>query len=233
MRKILLIEDELGVQITLEDRLIAEGYQVTIKDNGIDGENEAINNPYNLILLDVMLPMRDGFTVCKNLREKKINTPIIMLTARNTNIDVIMGLNQGADDYVMKPFDMGVLLARIDSCIRRNNISSIEENNSNKSLKSFQFGKFTLDKEKGALLKNNKNPIYLNAQEFRLLEYFINHPNQLLDRNKILDDVWGYDSEIYTRTVDVHIAKLRAHLGESQKPYHIRTVRGLGYKFIP
>ncbi len=232
MKKILLIEDEVGVQITLEDRLIAEGYDVNIKDNGIDGENEAINNNYDLILLDVMMPLRDGFTVCKNLRKKEINIPIIMLTARNTNIDVIMGLNQGADDYVMKPFDMGVLLARIESCIRRNDILISDELNSNNEDQQYNFGHFVLDNKLGILKTDDGNIIYLNAQEYRLLEYFITHENELLDRNKILDDVWGYDSNIYTRTVDVHIAKLRAHLGESQKPYHIRTVRGLGYKFI-
>jgi DNA-binding response OmpR family regulator len=231
MKKILLIEDELGVQITLEDRLISEGYQVTIKDNGVDGENEAKKNIYDLILLDIMLPQRDGFSVCKNLRKNNINTPIIMLTARNTNIDVILGLQQGADDYVMKPFDMGVLLARIDSCIRRTEL--ITETPQPQKQGVYYFGSYKLDTIKGILEKNGNKQIELNAQEFRLLEYFVTHPNQLLDRNKILDDVWGYDSNIYTRTVDVHIAKLRYHLEESQKPNHIRTIRGMGYKFIP
>jgi DNA-binding response OmpR family regulator len=153
-----------------------------------------------------------------------------MLTARNTNIDVIMGLQQGADDYVMKPFDMGVLIARIESCLRRNNqiISDSE-----KSKDVYTFGNITLDTKKGTLTKIGNDPILLNAQEFRLLEYFVTHPNQILDRNKILDDVWGYESNIFTRTIDVHIAKLRFHLEESQKPKHIRTIRGLGYKFIP
>jgi DNA-binding response OmpR family regulator len=231
MKKILLIEDELGVQITLEDRLISEGYQVTLKDNGVDGENEAKKNIYDLILLDIMLPQRDGFSVCKNLRKNNINTPIIMLTARNTNIDVILGLQQGADDYVMKPFDMGVLLARIDSCIRRTEL--ITETPQPQKQGVYYFGSYKLDTIKGILEKNGNKQIELNAQEFRLLEYFVTHPNQLLDRNKILDDVWGYDSNIYTRTVDVHIAKLRYHLEESQKPNHIRTIRGMGYKFIP
>ncbi|MGD1817871.1 MAG: response regulator transcription factor [Pleomorphochaeta sp.] len=231
MKKILLIEDELGVQITLEDRLISEGYQVTIKDNGVDGEHEAKKNIYDLILLDIMLPQRDGFSVCKNLRKNDINTPIIMLTARNTNIDVILGLQQGADDYVMKPFDMGVLLARIDSCIRRTEL--ITDSPTPQKQGVYSFGSYKLDTIKGILEKDGNKQIELNAQEFRLLEYFVTHPNQLLDRNKILDDVWGYDSNIYTRTVDVHIAKLRYHLEESQKPNHIRTIRGMGYKFIP
>ncbi|MDC7236291.1 MAG: response regulator transcription factor [Sphaerochaetaceae bacterium] len=230
MKKILIIEDELGVQITLEDRLEAEGYQIVVKGDGISGEEEAKANDYDLIILDVMLPKRDGFSVCKHLRSANIKTPILMLTARNTNIDVIMGLQQGADDYVMKPFDMGVLIARIESCIRR---SSIKEEKIEKSCENYKFGEFTLDIKKGTLTKNNEDSILLNAQEFRLLEYFVTHPNEILDRNKILDDVWGYDTDIYTRTVDVHIAKLRFHLGESQKPNHIRTIRGLGYKFIP
>lgn len=231
MNKILLIEDEIGLQITLEDRLIVEGYQIIIKDNGIDGENEALNNNYDLILLDIMLPQRDGFSVCKNLREKNINTPIIMLTARNTNIDVIMGLKQGADDYIMKPFDMEILLARIDSCIRR--AYRLKDSNNNNSNAIYKFGNYILDLNKGIFIKKNKEQIHLNAQEFRLLEYFVTHPNQLLSRDKILDDVWGYDTNIYTRTIDVHIAKLRVHLEESQKPKHIRTIRSMGYKFIP
>lgn len=228
MKKILLIEDELGVQITLEDRLIAEGYEVKIESDGISGEEEAINNQYDLILLDIMLPKRDGFTICKHLRNKNINTPIIMLTARNTNIDVILGLQQGADDYIMKPFDMGVLIARIESCIRRNSI----EKNIKTEQGIYPFGNFLLNTLNGTLEKEG-NLIDLNVQEFRLLEYFVKHPNQILNRNKILDEVWGYDSNIYTRTVDVHISKLRIRLEESQKPNHIRTVRGLGYKFIP
>lgn len=229
MKKILLIEDELGVQITLEDRLIAEGYEVKIESDGISGEEEAINNQYDLILLDIMLPKRDGFTICKHLRNQNINTPIIMLTARNTNIDVILGLQQGADDYIMKPFDMGVLIARIESCLRRNNI---EKNNKKTEKGIYPFGSFILNTNSGTLEKEG-NLIELNVQEFRLLEYFVKHPNQILDRNKILDEVWSYDSNIYTRTIDVHISKLRIHLDESQKPNHIRTIRGLGYKFIP
>lgn len=231
MKKILLIEDEIGVQITLEDRLKVEGYEIIVKDNGIDGENEAINNYFDLILLDIMLPKRDGFSVCKNLREKNINTPIIMLTARNTNIDEILGLKQGADDYVMKPFDMEILIARIDSSIRR--FQFLNESNFEKTNKIYKFGNFILDLEKGIFSKDNGEQIFLNAQEFRLLEYFVTHPNQLLSRDKILDDVWGYDTNIYTRTIDVHIAKLRVHLEESKKPKHIRTIRAMGYKFIP
>ncbi len=230
MAKILIIEDELGVQMTLEDRLIAEGYEVVVKGDGIRGEEAAKQDIYDLILLDVMLPGRDGFTVCKHLREKEISTPIIMLTARNTNIDVIMGLQQGADDYVMKPFDMGVLLARIEASLRRA-VKVSDQVKLEESPNMIEFGKFLLDRVKGFLFFDGE-PVSLNAQEYRLLEYLALHPEEVISRNQILDDVWGYDSSIYTRTVDVHIAKLRFHLKESDNPNHIRTVRGRGYRFI-
>ncbi len=231
MAKILIIEDELGVQMTLEDRLIAEGYEVEVKGDGIRGEEAAKQHEFDLILLDVMLPGRDGFTVCKHLREHGIRTPIIMLTARNTNIDVIMGLQQGADDYVMKPFDMGVLLARIEASLRRAE-SPVDQPESKESPDLIVFGDYTLDRVKGSLFFG-EDQISLNAQEYRLLEYLALHPQQIVSRDQILDDVWGYDTSIYTRTVDVHIAKLRFHLKESENPNHIRTVRGRGYRFIP
>ena len=124
MYKILIIEDEPGVQLTLEDRLKAEGHKVIIKDNGISGEEEAIKGLYDIILLDIMLPGRDGYAVCENIRKAGVTTPVIMLTARNTNLDTILGLRQGADDYLAKPFDMSVLIARIDALIRRSKIQA-------------------------------------------------------------------------------------------------------------
>ncbi len=216
--------------MTLEDRLVAEGYEVEVKGDGIRGEEAAKAGSHDLILLDVMLPGRDGFTVCRHLREHGTASPIIMLTARNTNIDVIMGLQQGADDYVMKPFDMGVLLARIEAALRRSAAAPAAK--PEEEADSISFGRYTLDRLRGILTCDGQ-PIPLNAQEYRLLEYLALHPEEILSRDKILDDVWGYDSSIYTRTVDVHIAKLRYHLDESENPNHIRTVRGMGYRFIP
>jgi len=227
MADILIIEDEPGVQMTLEDRLLTEGYKVCIKGDGIRGEDEARRKSYDLILLDLMLPGRDGFLVCQNLRKDNINTPIIMLTARNTDLDVVMGLRQGADDYLVKPFDMGVLLARMEAVLRR-----AESRKSDSSIlpSKIDIGDFTLDIIKGQLLKGSL-PVILNAQEYRLLEYLACNPDKVISRDELLDEVWGYDNMSISRTVDVHIAKLRQKLGEGDIPRMIQTIRGRGYKF--
>ncbi len=242
-KKILIIEDERGLQITLEDRLQAEGYEVGICGDGIEGEDTARSGIYDLILIDVMLPSRDGFSICQNLRKSGIDIPILMLTARNTSIDTVMGLKVGADDYLAKPFDMQVLLARIEALLRRTGEKNIDSKTAaGKTMHtgpkpgSVQFGTFTLDFERGVLErsidKDNKVTIDLNALEYRLLEYLTLNSDRIISRNMILDEVWGYDSEITTRTVDVHIAKLRQKLGESELPRHILTFRGRGYKFV-
>lgn len=242
-KRILIIEDEQGLQITLDDRLCAEGYEVDVCGDGIAGENTARSGIYDLILLDVMLPSRDGFSICQNLRKSGIDIPILMLTARNTSIDTVMGLKVGADDYLAKPFDMQVLLARIEALFRRAGAKNINSKtaagkdiHSRANPGSVQFGEFTLDFERGVLErsidKEHTVTIDLNALEYRLLEYLTRNSDRIISRNMILDDVWGYDSEISTRTVDVHIAKLRQKLGESELPRHILTFRGRGYKFV-
>ena len=228
MAKILIIEDEPGVQMTLEDRLLSEGYETAIRGDGLSGEEEASTGSYDLILLDIMLPGRDGFRVCQNLRNRGIQTPILMLTARNTNLDTILGLRQGADDYLAKPFDMGLLLARIEALLRRSAIRPVPSGTTGEGI--IRFGDFTLDMTRGVFLKGN-DEIELHAKEFSLLEYLASRPEELLSRDKILDEVWGYGSETTTRTVDVHIAKLRQKLDESEKPRHIQTIRGRGYRF--
>ena len=240
MAEILIIEDEKGVQITLEDRLVSEGYTVSVCGDGIEGENRAKNCSYDLILLDIMLPGRDGFSICQNLRKEGIITPVIMLTARDTNIDTVMGLKVGADDYLAKPFDMTVLLARIEALLRRTSLSqqSLHESSANSSAERnstgaeriIKFGIFTLDRDCG-ILKRNDVPIELNAQEYKLLEYLVVNSGKIISRNSILDDVWGYETEISTRTIDVHVAKLRQRIGESERPKHITTYRNRGYKF--
>ena len=231
MARILIIEDEPGVQLTLEDRLIAEGHDTTVKGDGPSGEEEGKTGQYDLILLDIMLPGRDGFAVCQNLRESGIRTPVLMLTARDTNLDTIMGLRQGADDYMAKPFDMALLLARIDALLRR---TAMNRSNPGRQPGAgrLEFGPFCLDGNRGILLKEEQE-IELQAREFGLLEYLTTHPGELLTRDRILDEVWGYESETTTRTVDVHIAKLRQKLGESDLPRFIQTIRGRGYRFNP
>ena len=236
MAEILIIEDEPGVQITLEDRLTAEGYNVSVRGDGIEGEAEAVTARYDLILLDVMLPGKDGFSICRDLRKAGIETPILMLTARDTNIDTIMGLRVGADDYLAKPFDMQVLLARIEALLRRS-VSAKSQQNGDSSEKPevVSFGEYRLDLKRGLLERftgGDKNEIIdLNAQEYKLLEYLVIHSGRIISRDSILDDVWGYENEVTTRTVDVHVAKLRSRLNESEKPRHIITYRGRGYKF--
>ncbi|MDC7126992.1 MAG: response regulator transcription factor [Spirochaetales bacterium] len=227
-KNILIIEDELGVQITLEDRLTSEGYNVEISGDGLAGEKIAMKNEHDVILLDVMLPGKDGFSICNDLRKAGIVTPILMLTARNTTIDTVMGLRGGADDYLAKPFDMQVLLARIEALLRRTQVVSSEEDDGPKII---TFSDYELDRESGSLNKNGE-AVELNAQEYKLLEYLALNKGKIVSRNKILDDVWGYENEVTTRTVDVHVAKLRQRIGESDNPKHIITYRGRGYKFV-
>jgi len=233
MPRILIIEDEPGVQMTLEDRLVAEGYQVTIKGDGIRGEEAAKTGEFDIILLDLMLPGRDGFAVCQHVRAAGIHTPILMLTARNTNLDVVLGLRQGADDYLAKPFDMGVLIARIEALLRRSSQLQLSGLETSAVPDQVFFGEFCLNIVKGILETREGRQIELNTQEYRLLKYMVLHPGYVLTRDTILNEVWGYGSDTTTRTVDVHIAKLRQRLGESNIPKHIRTIRGRGYKFLP
>ena len=231
MNRVLIIEDEPGVQLTLEDLLISEGYKVVVKGDGPAGEKEALTGNFDLILLDVMLPGKDGFAVCRSLRKKNITTPIIMLTARDTNIDTVMGLKQGADDYLTKPFDAEVLLARMEAVTRRFKTENTNSAPTPTTIPAIiQFAPFIFDTQLEELHRGDE-VIHLQVQEYRLLHYLVNHPNQILSRNKLLDEVWGYDSESTTRTVDVHIGKLRHKLEESDLPKFIITVRGRGYKF--
>jgi two-component system, OmpR family, alkaline phosphatase synthesis response regulator PhoP len=223
--RILVVEDEAGIRMTLEDRLVAEGCIVETRPEGISGEAAAREGRYDIILLDLMLPGRDGLDICKNLRAAGIRTPIIMLTARGANLDIVMGLKQGADDYVPKPFDAGVLVARIEAVLRRaaRSRSATED--------IARFGEFELDRRSGEL-RRGETTIALNAQEYRLLEFLVTNPDRVIGREEILDLAWGYDSETTTRTIDVHVAKLRQKLGESEMPKHILTIRGKGYKFV-
>lgn len=225
---ILIVEDERGMQIALQDRLGSEGYEVAVESDGIRGEARAREDHFDLIILDIMLPGRDGFQVCQNLREALIQTPILMLTARDTTIDTVMGLRIGADDYLAKPFDMQVLLARIEALIRRGTASQKKKKHGGTE---YRFDRFVLDTS-ARQLRADDEVIELSSQEYRLLEFFVEHAGRTLDRNELLNEVWGYDTETTTRTVDVHVSWLRQKLGEQQRPTHILTVRGYGYRFV-
>jgi DNA-binding response OmpR family regulator len=229
---ILVVEDEPGLVLALEDGLGAEGYAVRSAGDGVTGQNEAASGSFDLVILDVMLPGRDGFQVCQNLRSAGIRTPVLMLTARSTPIDTVMGLRLGADDYLTKPFDMQVLVARVQALLRRAAGPSKEAGASAGSGSGvFPFGAFRLDTERMELTKGGE-AIPLNVQEFRLLEVFVKNPDRILSRDTLLTEAWGYDTETATRTVDVHVAWLRQKLGEQDRPRHLVTVRGYGYKLV-
>lgn len=226
--RILVVEDEPGLLLALEDRLRSEGFAVVTESNGIQAEDKAQSCGFDLIVLDVMLPGRDGLQICQNLREASVRTPILILTARGSNLDTVMGLRIGADDYLTKPFDMQVLVARIRALLRRSTMP--RQQKTGRGVRH-TFDAYVLDTGSQELYRNDEQ-IQLNAQEYRLLEFFAKHPNRVFSRDELLNEVWGYDTCTSTRTVDVHVAWLRAKLGEKDSPTHILTVRGYGYKFV-
>ncbi|MDC7124358.1 MAG: response regulator transcription factor [Spirochaetales bacterium] len=224
-RKILLVEDEPGMQLTVSDRLRGEGYIVDCSENGLEGWELARKGNYDVILLDVMLPEKDGLEICRDLRSDNITTPIMMVSAKSQVIDRVLGLKMGADDYLVKPFDLIELSARVEAIIRRHT--------TDEALKEdcFNFGPFRLDYKQKTLFRNSEQ-ITLSFQEYRLLVFFIKNRNKTLSRDALLNEVWGYDSIPSTRTVDVHIAWLRQKLGEDKaSPQYIKTIRKHGYKF--
>ncbi|MBX2990548.1 MAG: response regulator transcription factor [Bacteroidetes bacterium] len=227
-KRILLVEDETGLVLTLTDRLSNEGYRVTQAGNGIKGEELALEGRFDLILLDVMLPQKNGFDVCKDLRKADVRTPILMLTARGQVNEKVVGLKLGADDYLTKPFEMMELLARVEALLRRPAYAA----GGTSTIGSYSFGEFTLDFKNMELLHRGK-PVELSAREFQLLRYFVEHRGTALSRETILNNVWGYDAMPTTRTIDTHITWLRQKLEDNPKfPKYIVTVHGLGYKFV-
>ena len=224
---ILIVEDEEALRMTLSDRLLSEGYDVECAADGEDGYRRAVRDPFDLILLDVMLPRRNGFDVCRDIRQAGLITPIIMLTARGQVVDKVVGLKIGADDYVTKPFDMMELVARIDAVLRR---APARAGGSGGVL---QVGALRIDL-RGTQVWRDDKPVKLSAREFQLLRYLVEHRGETLTRDEILKEVWGYSTETFTRTVDVHVASLRQKLERDPKsPELILTVQGLGYKLAP
>ncbi|MBK5294614.1 MAG: response regulator transcription factor [Acidobacteriia bacterium] len=224
-QKILLIEDEPGLVMTLSDRLQAEGYAVDHRGDGESGFAQALAENYDMILLDLMLPRKSGFDVCRDLRQKGIMTPVLMLTARDQTVDKVVGLKLGADDYVTKPFDMMELLARVEALLRRSLAKP------DPTAGSYEFGNVKVD-FRGAEVWKKGAILSLSAREFQLLRYLIEHDGETLSREKLLTDVWGYEALLNTRTVDVHMAWLRQKLEDNPKlPRYLLTVRGIGYKF--
>jgi DNA-binding response OmpR family regulator len=223
--QILLVEDEEDLRMTLTDRLKAEGYALDTAADGEEGLRKAVDGAYDLIILDVMLPKKNGFDVCRDIRKAGIITPIIMLTARGQLVDKVLGLKIGADDYLTKPFEVLELLARIEAQIRRGTVQP-------KDAEVLQFGPLRIDL-KGTTVFRNSTVVPLSAREYRLLRYFAHNPGTTLSREVLLKEVWGYSEETFTRTVDVHVGSLRQKLEKDPKqPALIITVPGLGYKFV-
>jgi two-component system alkaline phosphatase synthesis response regulator PhoP len=224
--RILLVEDEKGLIVTLTDRLESEGFEVVSAADGEKGLALASGERFDLIILDVMLPKKNGYDVARDLRQMGVSTPILMLTAKGETIDKVLGLKLGADDYLTKPFEMMELLARVEALLRR------RPEQANGSHGTIRFGTVAVDLKRAEVVKANL-PVDLSAMEFKLLQFLIENPGTVHSRDQLLDAVWGYDAMPTTRTVDVHIAWLRQKLEENPRhPHFIQTVHGMGYKFV-
>jgi len=223
---ILLVEDEEALCLMLSDRLRAEGYVVDRARDGNEGLEKSTRRPFDLIVLDVMLPGKNGFDVCREIRQAGLITPILMLTARGQTAEKVVGLKLGADDYVTKPFDMLELMARIEALLRRAPSKSAQGNVQ-------QVRAIRMDLRGTEVWREGKL-VPLSAREFQLLRYFVEHAGETLSRDQLLRDVWGYNATTFTRTVDVHVASLRQKLEDDPKqPSLILTVPGFGYKLVP
>jgi two-component system alkaline phosphatase synthesis response regulator PhoP len=229
---LLLVEDEPGLQLTLTDRLVSEGYVVDTEGDGELGLARATTTSFDLIVLDVMLPRRDGFDVCRTLRQRGIHTPILMLTARGQVVDRVVGLRLGADDYLTKPFEAVELLARIEALLRRAGQSPAGLAPAGSAgAARYAFGDVVVDVRKAEVTRDGA-AVDLSAKEFQLLRYFLEHRGATLSRDELLQEVWGYEHTPSTRTVDVHVAWLRQKFEANPRvPRIILTVHGLGYKF--
>jgi two-component system alkaline phosphatase synthesis response regulator PhoP len=223
--KILIIEDEPDMVLGLKDNFEFEGYEVLTAADGAAGLERARTQKPDLVILDIMMPKLSGLEVCKTLRAEGFAAPIIMLTARGQEIDKVVGLELGADDYVTKPFSIRELLARVRAILRRTD-------GTKKRLSRYRFADVELDFETYRAKKAGE-PLDMSPREFELLRYLIERKGETVSRDRLLEDVWGYESYPSTRTVDTHIAKLRAKIGDSgSEPRHILTIHGMGYKFV-
>jgi two-component system alkaline phosphatase synthesis response regulator PhoP len=223
--KILVVEDEPNMVAGLRDNFEFEGYQVITARDGMEGLQRALDESPDLVVLDVMMPKMSGLEVCKQLRAKRGSIPIIMLTARGQEVDKVVGLELGADDYVTKPFSIRELLARVKAVLRRTSVVPKDQDRRS-------FGEVEVDLRKCRVLKSGK-AIDISSKEFELLKYFIVHSGETLSRDRLLEDVWGYDNYPTTRTVDTHLVHLRQKLEPNpDQPQYFLTVHGTGYRFV-
>ncbi len=225
MKKILIIEDDPALAKGISIFLNEEGFETDTAADGVEGYNKALESEIDLIILDLILPNKNGIDICRELRENKILVPIIILSSRKDESDKIVGLELGADDYVTKPFNNRELLARIKAVLRR------YENNEGKTIDEFTFGNISVSFSKHELYKDG-DPVKMSETEFKILKYFIEHEGEVITRTMLLDDVWGYESFPTTRTVDNYILSLRKKIEENpSKPQYLLTIHTAGYKF--
>jgi DNA-binding response OmpR family regulator len=225
--RILVIEDDASIVAGLKSALTAEGYEVDTATDGKRGYEKARAGKLALLVLDIMLPGMSGLEIAKRLRDAGQTTPIILLTARGDENDRVLGLELGADDYITKPFSVRELLARVKVVLRRT------RGQSDGRPSPYSFGDVTVDFKRQSVAKAGRD-VELSAREFRILAYFIEHRGEMLSREQLLNDIWGYDVFPTTRTVDNHIARLRKKIeDEPDEPRYIKTLRGAGYVFEP
>jgi two-component system alkaline phosphatase synthesis response regulator PhoP len=222
--RILIVEDEPGLVLTISDLLTAEGYEVATAMDGPAGLAMASGQQFAVIILDVMLPKKTGFDVCRELRQGGVDSAILMLTAKTQVVNRVVGLKLGADDYLAKPFEPTELLARIEALIRR------IRKERRIAVRTFHFDDVEIDFERSEILKAGQR-VDVAAKELLLLRYLVDHRDRVVPREEILQKVWEYDSQVNSRTVDVHVSWLRQKLDNPQNPKHIQTVRGKGYRF--
>jgi two-component system alkaline phosphatase synthesis response regulator PhoP len=225
--RILIVEDEPGLALALSDLLVEEGYEIETAADGPTALARAASEQFDLILLDVMLPGKNGFEVCRELRQQGRDVAVLMLTAKTQLVDRVVGLKLGADDYLTKPFEPPELLARIEALLRR------VRKGKRPPVARFQFGNVEVDFEKSEVHKGGL-PASLAGRELALLHYLIDHRDKVVSRDELLESVWEYQPGVSSRTIDVHVAWLRQKLEDDpQHPKHIHTVRGVGYRFSP
>ena len=223
--RILLVEDEPALALTLSDLLAAEGYTAETAADGPRGLARALNEPWDLIILDVMLPGKSGLEVCRELRQHGKDVAVLMLTAKSQLTDRVVGLKLGADDYLTKPFEPPELLARIEALLRRIKKDKLHP------VVRFEFADVSIDFEQGEVRKAGA-PVSLAAKELDLLRYLVDHRGKVVSREELLEGVWEYQPGVSSRTIDVHVAWLRQKLEDNPaNPRHIHTVRGVGYRF--
>ena len=226
MPKVLIVEDEPGIAVGLRDNFEYEGFTVVVAGDGEAALRQATSEHPDIVLLDVMLPKLSGLDVCRSLRAKGFAAPILMLTARRREIDTVVGLEVGADDYVTKPFGIRELVARVKAHLRR-------ASRSHPALLTYGFGDVDLDFRRYEARKSGR-VLDLSPREFEMLKYLIQRQGETVTREQLLDEVWGYDQFPITRTVDNHIAKLRQKIEDHPAdPQHIITVHRVGYRFVP